>query len=55
MSRLDGRLIPWPELRDLLSRAAQQPDQPYLDTITVTDTPHLVLPRTPQTARQRQL
>src|SRR5689334_14048347 len=44
VSRLGGRLLTWPELRDMLSEAAKQPDHPYIDTITVTDTLHLVLP-----------
>ena len=44
VSRLGGRLVAWPELLDMLSQAAQQPDHPYIDTITVTDMLHLVLP-----------
>jgi hypothetical protein len=44
VSRLGGRLVTWPELQDMLSNAAQQPGHPYIDTITVTDTLHLVVP-----------
>jgi uncharacterized protein len=40
VSRLGGRLVTEPALSDLL-RAT---DRPYIDTITVTDTLHLVLP-----------
>jgi hypothetical protein len=43
VSRLDGRLATWDELRDLFALAAQQPDRPYTDTITVTNEMHLVL------------
>jgi hypothetical protein len=32
-------LVTWPEMRDMLSDAAQQPGHPYIDTITATDTP----------------
>ncbi|WP_107161858.1 SET domain-containing protein-lysine N-methyltransferase [Micromonospora sp. RP3T] len=39
-SRLGGRLVTDEELRDLLAR----PDRPYVDTITVADDLHLVLP-----------
>ncbi|GAA2393834.1 SET domain-containing protein [Dactylosporangium salmoneum] len=44
VSRLGGRLVTWPDLRDLLDDAARQPGHPYVDTITVTETLHLVLP-----------
>jgi hypothetical protein len=44
VSRLGGRLVTWPELRTLFEDAARQPDRPYIDTITVTDTLHLVVP-----------
>lgn len=40
VSRLGGRLVSWPELRRLIA----DPDQPYVDTITVSETEHLVLP-----------
>jgi hypothetical protein len=42
VSRLGGRLVTWPELEALFAR--RQPDHPYIDTITVTETLHLVLP-----------
>jgi uncharacterized protein len=44
VSRLGGRLVSWPELRDMFRQAAQQPDHPYINSITVTSTLHLVLP-----------
>jgi hypothetical protein len=44
VSRLGGRLVTRPELERLFSDAARHPDRPYIDTITVTDTLHLVLP-----------
>ncbi|MCZ7435240.1 SET domain-containing protein-lysine N-methyltransferase [Micromonospora sp. WMMC241] len=40
VSRLGGRLVTDGELRALLAR----PDRPYVDTITVADDLHLVLP-----------
>ena len=40
VSRLGGRLVSWDELRRLLA----DPAQPYVDTITVSETEHLVLP-----------
>jgi hypothetical protein len=40
VSRLGGRLVSWDELRRLLD----DPGQPYVDTITVSETEHLVLP-----------
>jgi len=44
VSRLGGRVVTWPELEKLFATAAEHPDQPYVDTITVTDDLHLVLP-----------
>jgi hypothetical protein len=44
VSRLGGRLVTEPELHRLLTGAA------YIDTITVTDTLHLVLPPCSRTA-----
>ncbi|MFJ8580308.1 SET domain-containing protein [Micromonospora sp. NPDC093277] len=44
VSRLGGHLVTWPVLKDLLDSAARQPDRPYIDTIAVTETLHLVLP-----------
>jgi uncharacterized protein len=40
VSRLGGRLVPVDELRRLIA----DPDQPYVDTITVSETEHLILP-----------
>ncbi|AGZ40456.1 SET domain-containing protein [Actinoplanes friuliensis] len=40
VSRLGGRLVSGPELQRLI----EDPDQPYVDTITVSATQHLVLP-----------
>ncbi len=44
VSRLGGRLVSWSRLEELLAEAAARPDAPYLDTISVTDTRHLVMP-----------
>jgi uncharacterized protein len=44
VSRLGGRLVSAAELHDLFTAAATDPDHPYIDTITVTETQHLVLP-----------
>lgn len=44
VSRLGGRLVTWPQLRALLDAAAREPGHPYVDTITVTGTLHLVVP-----------
>ena len=44
VSRLGGRLVTAAELAALFADAAQQPHPPYIDTITVTDHMHLVLP-----------
>ena len=40
VSRLGGRLVSWAELRRLIA----DPEQPYVDTITVSESEHLVLP-----------
>jgi hypothetical protein len=40
VSRLGGRLVSWAELRRLIA----DPELPYVDTITVSETEHLVLP-----------
>jgi hypothetical protein len=48
VSRLGGRLVSAAELHDLLTAAAIDPDHPYIDTIAVTETHHLLLlPRRP--------
>lgn len=44
ISRLGGRLVPSRELQHIFADAAQQPDHPYVDTITVGEDLHLVLP-----------
>ena len=44
VSRVGGRLVTWPQLQDLFAAAAQDPAHPYIDTITVSDDQHLVLP-----------
>jgi uncharacterized protein len=44
VSRLGGRLVTGRELRQIFTEAAQQPDHPYVDTITVGEDLHLVLP-----------
>lgn len=44
VSRVGGRLVTWPQLQDLFAAAAEDPAHPYVDTITVTDDLHLVLP-----------
>jgi hypothetical protein len=44
VSRLGGRLVTGAELAELLAAAARQPAPRYIDTITVTDDRHLVLP-----------
>ncbi|MEV0720959.1 SET domain-containing protein [Asanoa sp. NPDC050611] len=44
VSRLGGRLVDGAELQALLAAAARDPRHPYVDTITVTDALHLVLP-----------
>ena|SRR5690349_8927019 len=40
VSRLGGRLVSWSELRELIA----DPQQPYVDTISFSETEHLVLP-----------
>src|SRR5215469_13065210 len=45
VSRLGGRLVTGTELRQILSEAARRPDHPYVDTITVSEDLHLVLPQ----------
>lgn len=44
VGRVGGELVSGQRLRDLLSAAASDPRQPYLDTISVADDLHLVLP-----------
>jgi uncharacterized protein len=44
VSRLGGRLVTGRELQQILSEAADRPDHPYVDTITVGEDLHLVLP-----------
>jgi len=44
VSRVGGRLVTGGELRQLFSEAARLPDHPYVDTITVGEDLHLVLP-----------
>jgi len=45
VSRLGGRLVCGDELRQLLLSADQDPERPYVNTITVDEDLHLVLPR----------
>lgn len=42
--RLGGRLVSSAELHGLIRRADADPDVPYVDTVTVHDDAHLVLP-----------
>ena len=42
--RYGGRLVTTAELAALLAGAAADPDRPYVDTITVDDGAHLVMP-----------
>ncbi|NUR24544.1 MAG: hypothetical protein HOV83_01595 [Catenulispora sp.] len=44
VSRLGGRLVTRQQLQNLFAAAADDPVHPYIDTITVTDSLHLVLP-----------
>ena len=44
VSRLGGRLVSGAQLDALFADAAQRPDQPYIDTISVGEDLHLVLP-----------
>jgi uncharacterized protein len=45
VSRLGGRLVTGAELAELFAVAARHPNPPYIDSITVADDLHLVLPR----------
>ena len=45
VSRLGGRLVSGDELRQLLLAADQDPERPYVNTITVDEDLHLVLPQ----------
>lgn len=42
--RLGGRLVTSAELDDLISFAVAHPEAPYVDTITIEEDAHLVLP-----------
>jgi SET domain-containing protein len=44
VSRVGGRLVSGAELAAVFAAAAQDPGHPYIDTITVGDDVHLVLP-----------
>jgi uncharacterized protein len=44
VSRLGGQIVTGDELRELFVVAARQREPQYIDTITVTDDRHLVLP-----------
>ncbi|MEO3750355.1 SET domain-containing protein-lysine N-methyltransferase [Streptomyces sp. B6B3] len=44
VARFGGRLVTDAELRELFAEAADRPDRPYIDTIAVTESTHLVLP-----------
>ncbi|MFD8774455.1 SET domain-containing protein [Streptomyces sp. NPDC059916] len=44
VARLGGRLVSHQELQGLLAAAVRDPGHPYIDTIAVTETMHLVLP-----------
>ena len=44
VSRLGGRLVSGAELEQIFAAAAGQPDRLYVDSITVGDDRHLVLP-----------
>jgi hypothetical protein len=44
VARLGGRLVSQKELAELFAEAAAAPGRPYIDTIMVTGTSHLVLP-----------
>jgi hypothetical protein len=44
VSRLGGHLVSGQRLGDLFAAAASDPRQPYIDTITVSEDLHLVLP-----------
>jgi SET domain-containing protein len=45
VSRLGGRLVSGAQLDTLFADTPQRPDQPYIDTISVGEDLHLVLPR----------
>jgi uncharacterized protein len=44
ISRLGGRLVTDKELWQIFAEAARRPDHPYVDSITVSENLHLVLP-----------
>lgn len=44
VSRLGGRLVSSRELQDALAEAARADDHPYVDTISVSEDLHLILP-----------
>jgi hypothetical protein len=44
VSRVGGRLVSGTELRAAFEAAAQDPAHPYIDTITVAEDAHLILP-----------
>jgi hypothetical protein len=44
VSRMGGRLVTGTELQQIFIETAQRPDHPYVDTITVEEDLHLVLP-----------
>jgi uncharacterized protein len=44
VSRMGGRLVTGTELQQIFIEAARRPDRPYVDTITVGEDLHLVLP-----------
>jgi uncharacterized protein len=44
VSRMGGHLVTGTELQQIFIEAAQRPDHPYVDTITVGEDLHLVLP-----------
>lgn len=44
VSRVGGRLVSGAELQAVFDAAARDPEHPYIDTITVADDLHLILP-----------
>jgi hypothetical protein len=44
VARLGGRVVSQQELDGLFAAASLHPDRPYIDTIALTETSHLVLP-----------
>ena len=44
VSRIGGRLVSTAELQAAFDAAARDPEHPYIDTITVADDVHLILP-----------